>query len=76
VIIMNWIAQEKTLAWFAGRGHKQILCGYYDAPSEKMTDWLRMAVKYPGVSGVMYTTWANDFHELAKYAKIVDDFKP
>jgi hypothetical protein len=76
VIIMNWIAQEKTLAWFAGRGHKQILCGYYDAPSEKMTDWLRMAVKYPGVSGVMYTTWANDFHELAKYARIVDEFKP
>jgi hypothetical protein len=76
VIIMNWIAQEKTLAWFAGRGHKQILCGYYDAPSEKMIDWLKMAVKYPNVSGVMYTTWANDFHELAKYAKIVDDFKP
>ncbi len=76
VIIMNWIGQEKTLAWFAGRGHKQILCGYYDAPSEKMTEWLKMAVKYPNVSGVMYTTWANDYHELAKYAKIVDDFKP
>jgi hypothetical protein len=76
VIIMNWSGQEKTLAWFAGRGHKQILCGYYDAPSEKMTEWLKMAVKYPNVSGVMYTTWANDYHELAKYAKIVDDFKP
>ena len=76
VIIMNWNSQEKTLAWFAGRGHKQILCGFYDAPSEKMADWLRMAVKYPNVSGVMYTTWANDYHEMAKYAKIVDDFKP
>jgi hypothetical protein len=41
-----------------------------------MADWLKMAVKYPNVSGVMYTTWANDFHELAKYARIVDDFKP
>ncbi len=73
---MNWSSEEKTLAWFAGRGHRQILCGYYDAPAEKMNDWLRMAVKYPNVSGVMYTTWANDYRELAKYAGIVDAFKP
>jgi hypothetical protein len=77
VIIMNWNNnQEKTLEWFAARGNKQILCGYYDAPSERMAEWLRMAVKYKNVSGVMYTTWANDFHELGKYAKIVDEFKP
>ncbi len=76
VIIMNWNAREKTLAWFAGRGNRQILCGYYDAPSERMADWLRMAVKYPNVSGVMYTTWANNYSELGKYAKVVDDFHP
>ena len=77
VIIMNWNNnQEKTLEWFAGRGNKQILCGYYDAPSERMAEWLKMAVKYKNVSGVMYTTWANDFRELGKYAKIVDEFKP
>jgi hypothetical protein len=77
VIIMNWNNnQEKTLEWFAARGNKQILCGYYDAPSERMAEWLKMAVKYKNVSGVMYTTWANDFHELGKYAKIVDEFKP
>ena len=76
VIIMNWLPQEPTLAWFAGRGHKQILCGYYDAPSEAMKAWLQMAVKYPNVVGVMYTTWANDYHELGKFATIVDAFEP
>lgn len=75
VIIMNWSAQEKTLAWFAGRGHRQILCGFYDAPPEKMADWLHLAVKYPGVKGVMYTTWANDYSQLARYAKIVHEFR-
>jgi hypothetical protein len=41
-----------------------------------MADWLRMAVKYPKVSGVMYTTWANNYSELGKYAKVVDEFRP
>jgi hypothetical protein len=75
VIIMNWRAEADTLAWFAGRAHKQVLCGYYDAPSERMADWLRLAVKHPNVVGVMYTTWGNNYGELGKYAKVVDEFR-
>jgi len=79
VIILNWMGDPAkrvaSLKFFAERGHKQILAGYYDAPPENIVPWLKDAAGVPGVQGVMYTTWANDFSQLEKFGKLAREFK-
>lgn len=74
VIILNWQgspeARKQSMKHFADRGHKQILCGYYDAPSEAMASWLKDAKDTPGIIGVTYTTWSNNYSELEKYMNV------
>lgn len=76
VLILNWngdpAKRKQSMKFFADRGHRQILCGFYDAPSENMASWIKDAADMPGISGVMYTTWAKNFSELEKYLKVVD----
>jgi len=78
VIICNWNSQKNvrldSLKWFAGRGHKQMLAGYYDGPPERITDWLTDAAKVPGVVAVMYTTWQQRYDDLEKFAETVGRF--
>lgn len=71
VIIVNWHfgAREKSLPFFAGRGHRQVIAGYYDAPPEQVREWMKSAAKVKGVVGVMYTTWQHDFAHLEEFAK-------
>jgi hypothetical protein len=71
VVIVNWNfgSREKSLPFFADRGHRQVLAGYYDGPVEQVKDWLRSAAKVKGVVGVMYTTWQNNFSHLEEFAK-------
>jgi hypothetical protein len=77
VIIVNWHQGDRnSLEWFAGRGQKQILAGYYDAPVSNITPWLKEAATVPGVIGVMYTTWVNDYDKLENWLKTVQAFKP
>ena len=84
VIILNWHGGDfakagerlEALKFFADRGHKQILCGYYDAPVENIIPWLKEAATVKGVTGVMYTTWGNDFSQLEKFAQTIDSVKP
>jgi len=75
VVIANWNAEhaDKSLPWFADRGHHQLLAGYYDAPPERILDWLNAAKGVPHVDAVMYTTWENNFSELEHFAQIVRD---
>lgn len=74
--IINWYfaPREKNLPWFAGRGHKQILAGYYDGDPTRIARWLESADKVDGVVGVMYTTWQNKYQDLEKFNRTVDDF--
>ena len=76
VIIVNWHGHQPgrldSLQFFAGRGHRQVLAGYYDGPVERIKDWLADAAKVKGVIGVMYTTWKNDYANLEKFAAEVD----
>ncbi len=48
--------QTSSLAFFSARGHRQILAGYYDAPSapEQARKEAETARKTPGVMGLMY----------------------
>ena len=70
VVIMNWNfgARDKSLAFFSGRGHPQILSGYYDAGPDQIKGWLEAARGVPGVIGVMYTTWQNNYTDLEAFA--------
>ncbi len=65
VTIMNWQMGPKTrratLEHFAKRGHRQILCGYYDGDPRMITGWLKDAEGLPGIEGAMYTTWRGNY---------------
>jgi len=77
VVIANWNsgAADKSLAWFANRGHHQLLAGYYDGPPGAIVDWLKSAQSVKNVDAVMYTTWENNYADLEKFAKSVRDFR-
>lgn len=73
VIIVNWQmgpqTRRDTLKHFSDRGHRQILAGYYDGDPGMIAAWLRDAAGIPGVDGVMYTTWHNNYQHTAAFLK-------
>ena len=77
VIIVPWYFEKRkeSLKFFADRGHRQVIAGYYDAKPEKVLDWLQSASPYPGVVGVMYTTWQHKFADMETFARLVAEGK-
>lgn len=74
VIIVNWNQGETDgVRFFANRGNRQLMAGYYDAPVEKTRKWLQEATLEKGVMGVMYTTWRNNYGQLEAFSKMLDD---
>lgn len=77
VLILNWNQQagirRDSAAFFAGRGHPQILAGYYDAAPARFGDraWLADLAGLPGISGVMYTQWGSGYANLEAWAEHV-----
>ena len=71
IIIVPWYfgKRAESLRWFAGRGHQQVIAGYYDHNPLQIRDWLDAARGIDGVIGVMYTTWAHKFDDLEKFAE-------
>ncbi len=71
VTIVPWYFEkrEESLKFFADRGHRQVIAGYYDANPGKVRDWIGAARPYDGVEAVMYTTWRNDFSNLESFLK-------
>ncbi|HEY1214330.1 MAG TPA: hypothetical protein VGE93_11915, partial [Bryobacteraceae bacterium] len=78
VSVVNWNLGnlKKSLRWFSGQSfrqptpHKQIVAGYYDAgdgAAAARTE-LREASGVPGVEGLMYTTWKDDYSQLEPFA--------
>ncbi len=74
VIILPWYYEKRaeSLKFFAARGHRQIIAGYYDAKPERIRDWLATAQGVEGVIGVMFTTWRNNYTELEAFARAAD----
>ena len=72
MMIVNWNSghPNKSLPFFAQRGHSQILAGYYDAPLERIVAWRAAAEKTGGPRGIMYTTWRGDFSQLESFANL------
>ncbi len=73
IVIMNWNfdKREQSLKFFADRGHRQVLAGFYDGPMENVARWLDSAAKVAGVQGMMYTTWAGDYSKIEQFANNV-----
>ena len=60
----------ESLEFFAGRGHRQIIAGYYDADDlSNFQQWDAAARNVTGVIGFMYTTWQAKFSLLEKYGE-------
>ena len=75
VSVVNWLHNNQdSLQFFAGRGHAQILAGYYDADPQRIVEWLETASRVRGVSGVMYTTWVNDYSQLEAFLQHAQSF--
>jgi hypothetical protein len=76
VIIANWNSGKAadSLKFFADRGHKQILAGYYDSqePQRGFGRWNEAARGVPGVTGFMYTTWRHQFDQVEEYGKAIN----
>jgi hypothetical protein len=71
--IVDWYfeVRKKDLPWFAKRGHKQVLAGYYDNNADYTVTWLKDSKGVNGVDGVMYTTWQHKYDDLEKFAQTV-----
>ncbi|HEX6985752.1 MAG TPA: hypothetical protein VF170_10255, partial [Planctomycetaceae bacterium] len=69
--VVNWNSgrPKESLPFFGGRGHRQVLAGYYDGDPKGIAGWLKAADGVPGVDGVMYTTWRGDFSGLEAFAE-------
>ncbi|HJT34217.1 MAG TPA: hypothetical protein VJ783_19380, partial [Pirellulales bacterium] len=70
-IIINWNSAKprESLPFFAHRGHKQILAGYYDGSAESIRPWLTAGKGLSGIDGAMYTTWRHNYDALEAFAK-------
>ncbi|MFL6452061.1 MAG: hypothetical protein ACJ746_31005 [Bryobacteraceae bacterium] len=83
VTIFNWNLDQlhDSLLWFAGRNsaqpvpHDQIVAGYYDRGNGTAAaqEELGAASGVPGVQGFMYTTWNDDYSQLAPFAQTIRD---
>lgn len=73
VTIVNWNfgQRDKSLRFFAGRGHRQIIAGYYDSDVQDVKKWLASAKGVPGITGIMYTTWEHNYDALEEFARLV-----
>ncbi|MDR2704373.1 MAG: carbohydrate binding domain-containing protein [Planctomycetaceae bacterium] len=76
IFVANWNSNPETLKeslqHFDNLGNPQLLAGYYDAePIDAIRDWMRNAKSFKGVSGVIYTTWTNNYDHLEKFAEEV-----
>ena len=78
ITVVNWNLSnlQKSLTWFSGLNpaqpiaHSQIIAGYYDSGDGNgaAKAELAQAAGIRGVSGLMYTTWNDDYSQLQNFA--------
>ena len=72
VIVANWNGGKarESLAFFDGRGHRQLIAGYYDVDDlSNFQTWDAAARDIKGVLGFMYTTWEHKYGLLETYGR-------
>ena len=81
VTIMNWNLDNlrTSLIWFSGSDpqqpipHDQIIAAYYDRHEgvALVPQQLEQAKGIPGIRGMMYSTWVDDYSQLENFAAAV-----
>jgi hypothetical protein len=74
VVIANWNGGKarESLGFFADRGHRQVIAGYYDGDDlTNFQQWDSAARTVRGVDGFMYTTWQAKYRLLEQYGKAI-----
>jgi hypothetical protein len=70
--IVNWYGslRGKNCQFFAERGLKQILSGYYDGDEDgsDIAKWEANTKRIPGIVGAMYTTWEDKYAAMDAWA--------
>jgi hypothetical protein len=72
VLVANWNSGKarESLSFFADRGHKQLIAGYYDGDDlTNFQQWDQAARNVRGVVGFMYTTWQSKYGLLEQYGQ-------
>ncbi|MCE9582686.1 MAG: hypothetical protein K8T20_09355, partial [Planctomycetes bacterium] len=69
VIIACWYFEKRveSLKFFADRGHKTLIAGYYDSNPKQILKWLEAGT----AEGVMYTTWQQKYSDLEDFAALL-----
>jgi len=71
--IVTWvnIQDGANSKFFAERGNKQVLAGYYDGDDDgaDIAKWLKDTEGIPGIVGAMYTTWENKYQAMEAWAE-------
>lgn len=75
IVAWNYPKRDVSLKWFADRGHRQLIAGYYDSPPENILKWLESAKKVDGVLGAMFTTWRGRYNDLEKFGALLNAAK-
>lgn len=82
VRIANWYSPDKlNPVWFEQRGHKQIMCGYYDTDDLKgnIDRWMKVTDGVDGIVGLMYTQWTTGHERMKEFfelARTYDEWAP
>lgn len=67
IILWNYDTRDAGLKFFASLGNPMLVAGYYDSPVDNVRRWLQSVQPYPGVEGIMYTTWENNYRDLEAF---------
>ena len=60
------------MPFFANLGFRTQAAAYYDADDlESSRAWLGTCKRTPGCTGIMYTTWRNNYKLLAPFGKLL-----
>jgi hypothetical protein len=70
-VLWNFGKRRESAQWFAGRGHPLVIAGYYDGDPAQVREWMAAVQDVPGVQGIIYTTWRNDYTQLERFAELV-----
>ncbi len=71
--VVTWTGGSESLAFFAGRGLRQMVAGYYES-LDNVDAWMdaieiAQAQGATGITGFLYTTWTADYTQLEAVAQ-------
>jgi hypothetical protein len=72
VVVWSGEPREKSVRFFAEEGFRTLLACYYDARDlNQVKAWLPMARRTPGMCGLMYTTWHQNYSLLPDFGDLL-----